>query len=261
MTAYKNRCTFLGTGSSAGVPVIGCTCGVCRSSNPKDKRLRASLLLETAGKVFLIDAGPDFRTQALQYHIDKLDGVLFTHAHFDHLGGADDLRAYYFLTGEPVPCLASRAMLKEFACRYPYLFEPANGSVSYKAQLAFQTLPEERGSVDFQGVPVQYVTYEQCGMKITGYRFGRFAYISDIHDYPETIFQDLQGVETLVVSALRFAPSIFHFSVDEAVEFAHRVGAKRTFLTHMAHEVEHDRCEAYLSDGVKLAYDGLVVAF
>lgn len=261
MTQLKNRCTFLGTGSSAGVPVIGCTCGVCLSENPRDKRLRASVLLEIDGKNFLIDAGPDLRTQALLYHIDRLDGVLFTHAHFDHLGGADDLRAYYFLTGEPVSCLTSQATLKEFSTRYPYLFEPANGTASYKAQLKFQVLPADRGQVDFIGVPVGYTSYEQCGMKVSGFRFGSFAYVSDIHDYPDTIYEDLKGVETLVVSALRFTPSIFHFSIDEAVEFAHRVRAKRTFLTHLAHEVEHDRADAYLSDSVQLAYDGLVLSF
>ena len=248
---------FLGTGSSAGVPVVGCRCDTCKSKDPRDRRLRPSFLLKLQDKAFLIDPGPDFRQQALKYHINHLDGVLITHVHFDHTGGLDDLRALYFISEQPMPTLVSEHTIEDLSNRYHYLLKPPSEGKSLSARLDFETFPNSHGEVTFQDMKVNYFTYSQAGMLVNGFRLGNFAYVTDIHEYPETIFKDLEGVDTLVVSALRYTPSALHFTVDEAIDFARKVGAKRIFLTHIAHEISHEKCQNYLPEGVTLAYDGL----
>lgn len=252
---------FLGTGASAGTPMIGCRCPVCTSKDPLNKRLRPAGLVTLGEKKILIDAGPDFRAQALQYGIDRLDGVLITHAHADHVSGLDELRVYYILYRKPLPMLASKTTLKELQRRFDYIFREKIQGISLTAQLDFHTLEEERGVVDFAGVSFRYMTYTQGDMSVNGYRFGDFAYISDIHDFPETIFEDLQGVNELVVGALRHEPSTMHFTIEEAIAFGRRVGAKNTYFTHIAHDLDHAETNKTLPKGFSLAYDGLKVEF
>lgn len=249
------RFIFLGTGGSMGIPVIACDCSVCRSDNPKNKRTRSAGLLTVDDKNILIDCGPDFRQQALKYCIDHLDGVILTHAHHDHTGGIDELRAYYIKTRTPLPCLLSKETSEEVHQRFPYIFR--EGKYQFTSKLSLQLLESERGSVEFAGIHFRYLSYEQMGMRVNGFRWKDFAYISDIKLYPESIFEDLKGVQHLVLSALRFTPSDFHFTVDEAVEFAEKVGAKNTWLTHIAHELEHEKTNAYLPSNIQMAYDGL----
>ncbi|NGX60841.1 MAG: Phosphoribosyl 1,2-cyclic phosphodiesterase [Chlamydiae bacterium] len=247
---------LLGTGASTGIPVIGCGCPVCTSSDPKNTRLRPSALIKIGGKSLLIDSGPDFRFQALTHKINTLDGLLLTHSHFDHVAGLDELRIYYLLQKRNLPVLVSQTTLEDLKKRYDYLFQQKSWGSSLSAQLDFHVFEEKRGECEFLGIPIQYVTYSQGGMEVNGYRFGRLAYISDICLYPETIFEDLRGVEILVLDALREKPSEMHLSIDEAIDFSRKVGAKKTYFTHIGHELDH-AYEKKLPEEIFLAYDGL----
>ncbi len=163
-----------------GIPVIGCKCAVCRSNSPYNKRMRPSVLIEAGKKKIVVDAGPDFRTQALKYNIDHLDGVIFTHAHHDHISGIDDLRVYYMFNKKPIPCLMSRETYEEIRARYSYIFEkniPRNKLVS---KIDLQFLDGDRGAVDFVNLKIKYLSYEQQSMKVNGYRIGNLTSIADI---------------------------------------------------------------------------------
>jgi len=253
---------FLGTGGSMGIPVIGCDCSVCSSDNPCNKRLRPSVLLQVSGKQFLVDAGPEFRVQALRYGISRLDGVLFTHSHHDHVAGIDDLRAYSYKNQIPLPTLVSEETAKDLRSRFFYLFDPKTPSASAAgARFDLQVLEGKRGTVDFNGLHVRYVTYEQGGMQVNGFIVGSLAYLSDIRNYPETLFADLEGVDTVIISALRFTSSPLHFTVDEAVDFIQKSGVKKGLLTHVSHDLDHDKTNAYLPSHIRMAYDGMIVEF
>jgi phosphoribosyl 1,2-cyclic phosphate phosphodiesterase len=252
------RFRFLGTGASGGVPLIGCTCAVCRSSSPFNKRLRSAGLFTIDGSRYLIDAGPDFRQMALKYRIDHLQGVMLTHTHSDHIAGIDDLRAYYFLEHKKLPCLLSQETFDQIKTRFPYLMESSKGK-STPAQLDFHILPSDFGQIDFEGLRVEYMSYFQLEMKVTGFRVGSFAYVSDIRTFSEEIFDRLEGVEILVLSALRHESTAMHFSIEEAIEFSRRVGAKTTYFTHIAHDLDHETAQKTLPKGFHLSYDGLEI--
>ena len=255
----KGEFLFLGTGGSSGVPMIGCECAVCTSTLSQNNRLRSSGLIQIEGKSFLIDAGPDFRQQALKHKIHHLDAVLFTHAHSDHISGIDDLRAYYILHHKRIPCILSQETYEEIKLRFHYLVQPHVEGKSFPAQLDFQILKGDTGTFVHEGIEIGYFTYFQSEIKVTGFRFGNFAYVSDIKTYSEKIFDSLQGVETLVLSALRHEPSPMHFSIEEAIAFARRVGARMTYLTHLAHDLEHNETNALLPPDVRMGYDGLKI--
>lgn len=255
----KGKLTFLGTGGSAGVPVIGCYCQVCRSSNPLNQRFRTSALLSIENRQFLIDASPDFRIQALRMGITRLDGLLLTHAHHDHTAGVDDLRPIYHQRQSPLPILLSAATAEDLQTRYYYLFRASDEMFIARFQL--QLLPSQMGSVIFEDLLIQYVEYTQGGMLVNGYRIGDLAYLSDIRHFSPLIFEHLKGVRYLVISALRYTPSALHFSVDEAIEFAKQLKAEHVWLTHISHELEHDQTNAYLPAHMCLAYDGLEIDF
>lgn len=254
----EGRFLFLGTGASAGVPLIGCKCDVCLSSYPYNKRLRSSGLIMVNEKKILIDVGPDFRSQALKYEIDHLDGVLITHAHSDHIAGIDDLRSYYFLNNKKLPCLLSQETFEEIKQRFPYLFRPSSeGSIS--AQLSFHILSHDFGDEEFERIRVHYLSYFQSGMKVTGFRIGTFAYVSDIRTFSANVFDSLKGVEILVLSALRHESTAMHFSIEEAISFSRRTGAKTTYFTHIAHALDHESANAHLPKGFYLSYDGMEI--
>lgn len=242
-----------------GIPVIGCHCSVCMSESPCNTRLRPSGLITLNEKKILIDCGPDFRTQCLRYKVQRLDGIIFTHSHHDHVAGIDELRPLYMLHKEPIHFLLSKETASAIRHRYHYLFDKEKYKLVPK--IILQELEEDSGHTTFLDIPISYFSYEQGGMKVNGFKIGNFAYVSDIRHYSETIFEELQGTEILVLSALRFDPSPFHLGIDEAVAFARRCGAQHTWLTHIAHELDHEIANDSLPSSVRMAYDGLEFDF
>lgn len=252
---------LLGTGASCGSPVIGCSCQVCTSNDPKNRRLRCSSLLKTHGKTILIDAGPDIRTQALNYGIAKIDGLILTHTHYDHVGGLEELRIYNFMQEKPIDCLLSKESLSAVHKLFYYLFEPRATLTNFTSKFTFHPLSHDRGETTFCDIPIRYFSYHQSNMKVLGFRIADIAYVTDIKNYPETIFEDLHGVSTLVLSALRFGKSDIQFTIDDAVDFANKVGAKMTYLIHMSHDIEYHHIATLLPENIKPAYDGLELHF
>lgn len=257
----KNKFLFLGTGASTGVPVVGCDCRVCQSDSPYNKRLRPSALIKIGDEQILVDPGPDFRDQALAHKINRLSGVIITHVHYDHIGGLDELRIFYFIQQKPVECMLSYFSMEEIRLRYFYQFIEPKKSNSKTVRFNYTVLPNRRGEVNFQGLDIRYMTYYQGDMPVTGLRMGNLAYISDIKHYPESIFEDLKGVETLVVSGLRYTESPVHFNIPEAIAFAEKIGPKKVYLNHIGHELDHHITNQNLPEGFELSYDGLELEF
>ncbi|MDB6080964.1 MAG: metal dependent hydrolase of the beta-lactamase superfamily [Chlamydiia bacterium] len=250
---------FLGTGASSGIPVIGCTCVVCTSSNPKDRRLRTSALIKYNGKNFLIDAGPDIRRQALQHQINTIDGLFITHPHYDHVGGLEELRVYNFIQKSAIHCMLHTESLEEVKKLFYYLFSPSIEGQNHTSQFDFIPVTNQTGECNFEGLQVRYFCYVQGNAKVLGLRIGDLAYFTDIKSYTDEIFEFVKGVKTLVVSALGFTPSRVHLTVEEAVAFAERSGAEKSYFIHLAHEIEHNYVESLLPQGMHLAYDGLEI--
>lgn len=255
----QGKLIFLGTGGSVGVPIIGCSCAVCLSTDDFNKRLRPSVFLRIGQKQFLIDAGPDFRFQALRAKIDKLDGLLLTHAHHDHTAGLDDLRPFFYRSKSPLPVLLSSETAQDVRIRFHYLFE--SETQTCVPHFKFQLLSGQTGSVDFEGLSLHYVTFSQGGMRVNGFRIGDLVYLSDIRDFHPSIFEELKGVRYLIISALRYTPSPLHLSVDEAIDFANQLRVEKVWITHVSHELEYHQTNAYLPSHIRLAYDGLEIDF
>ena len=255
----KNSFLFLGTGASMGTPVLTCHCAVCLSADKRNHRLRPSGLLKIGEKRFLIDVGPDYRMQALQYRIERLDGVLITHTHYDHVAGLDDLRVYYFFHKKTLPCLLSDDSLLEIKVRNHYFFEQLKDDVMGGSRFDFQVINNRFRKVDFGGELWQIMTYEQGGMKVTGYRWRNFAYVIDLKHFTDELYAALKGVEVLVMSALRYRSSPAHLTMEEAVAFAKRVGAQQTWFSHVAHDLDHEMTNRELPPEIQLAYDGLEI--
>jgi len=253
--------TLLGTGSSMGVPVIGCKCNTCKSKDPKNKRLRTSALIQAKGKNILIDVGPDYRLQALNSQIDHLDGLILTHLHFDHIAGIDELRIYNIKQKAQIPCLLSKDNLSELNNRYNYIFSSIKPKESFSVKFDYHVLEKDSGLANFLGLKIIYFSYFQGTAKVNGFRFGNLAYVTDIKKFDSTIFDYLNGVDTLILSALRFESSPIHFNLDEAIEFANKVNVKQTFLTHIAHEVEYTTAKNYLPKSIACGYDGQKIYF
>lgn len=256
----EGKLLFLGTGGSMGIPVIGCSCAVCSSKDPCNIRQRSSALLTIDGKKILIDCGPDYRAQALKYQIRQLDGVILTHSHYDHACGLDELRIYAMRNKGPIPLLLSEETLGEIKKLFGYLLVE-NPVDKLKTKFDFHILENQRGNTEFLGLKMRYVSFVQAGMRVNGFRFGDLAYVSDIRFFEESIYDDLQGLETLIISALRFTPSPLHFSIDEALAFIKQCGPKKAWLIHLSHEVDHQHANAYLPENVRLSYDSLEISF
>jgi phosphoribosyl 1,2-cyclic phosphate phosphodiesterase len=257
----EGKLLFLGTGASTGVPVIGCSCPVCTSSNSKNHRLRSSALITLGNKELVLDVGPDFRQQALKYHIDHVDGVLITHAHYDHIGGIDDLRVLYYMQEKPIPCLLSKDTFEQMQKKLEHLFHQKTYKSSLTVQLDFTLLEKDSGKVNFLDIPLLYCSYFQGNAKVTGFRFGDLAYFTDIREFNEDICPSLQGVKTLIISALRWEASPVHFSIEEAIEFGVLADVPNLWITHVAHEIDYDEAVKKLPPHVHLAYDGLELPF
>jgi phosphoribosyl 1,2-cyclic phosphate phosphodiesterase len=248
-----------------GVPTLGCDCAVCMSPHPHDRRLRPSVLLRWDGKPgerqrsVVIDTGPDFREQALRTRLTHLDAVFYTHSHADHIMGLDDLRPLsftHFREGGPIPLYASRQTAAVLEHIYDYTFSP-NATYPTRARVHIEPLSERTcvHGVEFICVPVKHGE-----MDVAGFRFGDAAYLTDVSQIPEKSFELLQGLSTLVLPALRHHPHPSHATVKQAVAWAERIGARQTWLTHIAHELGHAETNSILPAGVAMAYDGLEVA-
>jgi phosphoribosyl 1,2-cyclic phosphate phosphodiesterase len=250
--------TFLGTGTSTGVPVVGCACRVCTSGDPRDKRLRQSVKIEAGGKYLLIDTTPDLRLQLLRDPIPRLDFILYTHSHSDHLMGLDDIRPFNFRQRETVHAFASPSTAKAVRRAFAYIWDQSQAGGG-KPQLE---LHEIDGPFTHEGVEIIPLPVQHGDWTILGFRVGPFAYITDTNGIPDETMRLLEGVESLALDALRPAPKHpTHFVIEEALAAAQKIGAKETWLIHLAHEVSHAEVERGLPGGVRVAYDGLKLEF
>ena len=256
----KATVTFLGTGTSVGVPAIGCECDVCTSDNPKNNRMRCAIVVETAAGRILVDTPPDLRTQLLREKIPLVHAVLFTHEHADHIFGLDDLRLFPFRLGKPMPLYATPEVESRIRKSFDYAFldreethpgsRPMLDFIAIDRHQAFQVLDTTVMPIIMQHGP---------HFEVLGFRFGDFAYCTDTNHIPDASIELLRGVKTFVVDALRYKPHPTHFSVDQAIEVAIRVGADRTCLTHICHNLDHVETNKRLPDGIELAYDGMQI--
>jgi phosphoribosyl 1,2-cyclic phosphate phosphodiesterase len=251
------KITFLGTGTSSGVPMIGCDCSVCGSTDPRDKRFRPSVLVETDdGQSLLVDAGPDLRTQALAHGIRRVDALLFTHGHADHILGLDEIRRFNVMQRQAMACFGDPQTLREIRTVFAYAFNPATPRGGGIPQLDLFAIagPFCIGKQEVVPVPIFH-----GGRPILGLRFGAFAYLTDCSRIPDESWSLLEGLDVLVLGALRETPHPTHFSLSEAVAAAQRIAPRRTYFTHMCHDLGHAATSARLPEGVELAYDGLVI--
>ena len=281
----NTRLKFLGTGTSQGVPMIGCGCDVCRSRDPRDKRLRASVLVEYEGLTILVDAGPDFRQQMLREGVSHLDAILLTHNHKDHTGGLDDIRAFNYLEKRATEIYCEKYVEDALRMEYSYAFaekkypgapewhvhnidenpfeircggpyevlswEPGMG---YVHSTAGQDDPVKTARI----IPIRGMHYK---LPVLGYRFGDIAYCTDMNHIPEEEFAKLEGLEHFVINCVKYGKHISHYSIEEAIEVAKRVGAKHTWLTHLSHQLPcYNELAAELPAGILPAYDGLVIS-
>ncbi len=247
---------MLGTGTSHGVPMIGCNCGTCRSTDPRDRRLRPSIYIDVPDRArILIDTAIDLRQQALTHGITRVDTVLFTHAHADHILGLDDLRNFNALQGSPIPCFANRESWETIRRQFSYVFE---GPLQIGGGVPQLTTNEIAGPFFIKGIKVVPVPLWHGKLPILGFRFGNFAYLTDCNRIPDESFQLVEGIDVLVLDALRDEPHETHFTIAEALEVVRRIAPQRTYFTHMTHDLPHAKTNARLPEGVELAYDGLV---
>ncbi len=248
------KITFLGTGTSRGIPVIGCRCSVCTSNNPKNKRLRSSILIEGGSAKVVVDTSTDFRTQMLRYQVRHLDAVVYTHSHVDHILGLDDVYPFNIWSGKAMRIYASPATIREIKITFRHLFAQKR----YPGIPAVEVIPVEEafriGDLDFEPILVYHGK-----LPIYGYRLGEFAYITDVSHIPAASMQQLRGVRYLVLDGLRYKKHYTHFTLEEAAAVAIDLEAEETYLIHMSHEVDHDEANAMLPPSVELAYDGLVL--
>lgn len=250
------RVTFLGTGTSHGVPMIGCDCATCRSTDPRDNRLRPSVFVESGGTRLLVDAGPDLRLQALRHRIHRLDAVVFTHGHADHVLGIDELRRYNHMQRAAIPCYGDARTLGDIRQTFAYVFDPNTPKAGGVPDLDLHAIDGafRVGNIDVQSVPLWHGE-----RPILGFRIGPFAYLTDCSRLDDRAWEMLEDLDVVVLDALRERPHPTHFSLEQAIDAAQRIGARQTYFTHMCHDLKHEETDARLPNGMNLAYDGLVL--
>ena len=246
---------ILGSGTSHGVPMIGCTCAVCTSDDPRDQRSRPSIVVRIGDAWLLVDTAPELRVQCLANDVRSIDAVLFTHHHADHVAGLDDLRRFNWINRSSVPCYGSSRTLKSIRQMFAYAFDPAPDSPHSRPQLDLVEIDGASfrvGEAEVVPIPLMHGP-----LPVLGFRFGDFAYCTDCSEIPEASQALLRDLDVLVLDALRLTPHPTHFNLEQAVEAATQIGARRTYFTHIAHEIGHEKINAGLPDGMELAYDGL----
>jgi len=251
------RVTFLGTGTSSGVPLIQCKCETCTSTDPRNQRLRASIWIEWQGKSLLVDCSSDFRQQALREKIPRIDAVLFTHPHTDHIGGIDDLRAYNFIQKEAIPIFAHDWTERDLLKRYDYIFQPGPVEGGGIARLDVHRFSLDDPSIDVLGLKVVPIRLKHGSFETAGFRLGNVAYLTDWNRLPEGSEARLEGLDILILDCLRTTPHGTHLSLSESLDWIQKLAPKKTYLTHMGHELEHEATQKTLPNQVWLAYDGL----
>ena len=253
------RLTFLGTGTSFGVPQIGCSCAVCRSADPRDKRTRSAALVEAGESAILIDTPPELRLQLIAGGVTRLDAVLYTHEHADHTSGIDDLRVFSVRQRRPLPIYGPPETLDRLRSSFGYIFDDAHPyEGTSKPNLELHAIEPGR-VVTVAGIEVLPLAFRHGHSRVYGYRIGALAYITDVKAVDEAERRQLRGLDTLVLNALWWRPHPTHLSIAEAVETAQALGARRTYLTHLTHETGHAELAAQLPAGIVPAYDGLTV--
>ncbi len=246
------RLTFLGTGTSTGVPTITCRCKVCTSTDPRDQRTRPSLLVEFDGRVVLIDTTPDFRQQALREKMERLDAVVFTHGHADHVLGLDDTRVFYFRQQVPLPVWADQRSMETLRTIFTYIF---NGTHKYGGVGKLDPHLIE-GPFELWGLRMIPVPVLHGDLPVLGFRFGQAAYVTDFSTIPETSLPLLEGLDVLVLDALRHKPHPTHSNLEQSLALVERLKPRQALFTHIAHELGHEETNALLPPHVRLAYDG-----
>ena len=248
--------SVLGSGTSTGVPTIGCRCEVCTSTDPRDNRLRPSILIRYAGRGILVDTTPDFRTQALRAPIERVDAILYTHAHADHILGLDDVRPFNYRQRSEIPIYAMQETLDAIRRVFQYAFErePAQTSIPRLKLHAIEDEPFDLFGLTIVPLPVMHGE-----ARILGFRFGAAAYITDQSDIPEPTKEKLHGLDVLFLDALRHKPHPTHSTVAQSLRWVEELKPRRTFFTHICHDLGHASTEAALPEGVYLAYDGLEI--
>ncbi len=251
------KLTVLGSGTSSGIPIIGCPCAICNSTNPKNKRLRSSCFIEVNGKNFLIDTSPDLRQQALTHGILHVDAVLFTHIHADHIHGIDEMRIYNALQKSSIPVYGDAATLDHLAHIFKYIFAPSSIYPSLTPRLEARVVS---GLFEHEGIPIQMIPCHHGEKYMThNYRIGNMAWLTDTSDIPDSSMDLLQGLDFLFIDGLRYKPHPTHMHLEKTLDYAKKIGAKKTYLIHLAHDYDHDEFNKTLPTGMELAYDGLTV--
>lgn len=254
------RLTFLGTGTSFGVPQIGCDCAVCRSSDPRDKRTRSGAVLQGKGSTILIDTPPELRLQLLAAGLSRIDAVVYTHEHADHINGIDDLRIFSVRGRQPLPIYGPGETLERLRSSFNYIFDdtvrPYEGT-SKPRLILHETRPAQM--IKVAGLDVLPLAFQHGHVRVFGYRIDNLAYITDVKAIPDAERARLRDLDVLVLNALWWRPHPTHLSIAEAIETAQALGARRTYLTHLTHETGHSELESQLPAGVLPAYDGLTV--
>lgn len=252
------RLTFLGSGTSHGIPVIGCPCPVCTSNDPRNQRYRPALLVEWHDRTILIDTPPELRLQLLRAHVSTLDALLYTHTHADHLFGLDDVRVFNGRTGVALPVYGTRQTLENLKRQFFYVFveAPAAGG---KPQLDLHEIDPVDRPFDVASLSVQPIPVMHGSTLVLGYRFGDVAYVTDTNAIPPASLNLLQGLDVLVLDALRDRPHPTHFSLGEALAVAEQLRPRRTYFTHICHDLDHESTNRRLPPNVQLAFDGLMV--
>lgn len=246
--------SVLGSGTSHGVPMIACDCTVCMSDDPRDLRTRPSIVVSWGETSILIDTSPELRLQCLANDIRRVDAVLYTHFHVDHIAGLDDLRRFNWLQGAPVPVYAQTATLDRLRMMFPYVFEENAQQPSAIPKLDLHVI---EGPIEIADCTITPIPLLHGQLPVLGFRFGNFAYCTDVSEIPESSWPLLDNLDVLILDALRLRPHPTHFNLEQAIDHAHRIGARLTYFTHIAHEIGHAKIEAELPDGMHLAYDGL----
>ena len=251
------RILFLGTGTSTGIPTLCCPCEVCQSDDPRNKRLRASALVQNNGFNFLIDTSTDLRQQCLRHNITQIDGVLYTHHHADHVHGIDELRCFNFFNKTVIPCYGNELTLTAIQKNFSYIFngeKPMGGGVPKLDMITLNGQPFALGGVQVTPVDITHGT-----ITITGYKINNAAYVTDCSGLPDKTKEILSGLDVLVLNALGFEPLATHFCLDQALAAIRELQPKRAILTHINHKFDHEKVSRDLPDHVELAYDGLTV--